>query len=216
MNSFLRGYKIMEKYTLISLGDHCAIPAILRDLGFRKHSYPFDWVSNREQVHDTNLMYNFEITNKLLETGDVHGARVSYIGTETLGDDKVNKDNNIWFPHDTENTDSVHEKYERRFERLYLSIKSETPCLFFMLTRYKYIDQPDFNKIFHTLMKYNSGNKFIFISGSEHKYLEDEKYLGIVFYKFIHYDISKFYDYDYHVFRPEIIKFIKEMNEQPI
>ena len=212
-DSFL---KVMERYTLISLGDHCAIPAILRDLKFRKHSYPFDWVSNREELHETNLIYNFEITIKLLESGDVHAARVSYIGTEPLEHSKVNKGNNIWFPHDTEELNTVHQKYERRFSRLYSSIRSETPCLFFILTRHKCIDQSDFDKIFDTLMKYNSGNKFIFISGSEHKYLEDEKYSGTVFYKYIHYDISKFYDYDYDVFRPEIIKFIKEMNEQMI
>ena len=62
----------MKKYTdfnIIPLGDHCAIPLILKKLNLRKKGYPFDWVSKGPsaelQLYDLNIIYNVELINEL-------------------------------------------------------------------------------------------------------------------------------------------------------
>ena len=67
-------------YNIIPIGDHCAIPMLLKELNLRKQSYPFDWVSNIEQVHDTNIIYNLEIINQLKLLDNVDDIIKTYIG----------------------------------------------------------------------------------------------------------------------------------------
>jgi len=61
----------MQKYNLISIGDHCTVPEILRKLELRTCSYPFDWIAKPGLIHNTNIPDNFEYLFELMETHDV-------------------------------------------------------------------------------------------------------------------------------------------------
>ena len=52
----------MDKYVIIPMGDNC-VPAIsLKEIRVRKAAYPFDWVSKRDEIYDSNIIYNIEIS----------------------------------------------------------------------------------------------------------------------------------------------------------
>ena len=56
----------MDKYNIIPMGDNCIVAETLRDIGLRKCSYPFDWISHMNYFTATNINYNFEIVEKLI------------------------------------------------------------------------------------------------------------------------------------------------------
>ena len=60
------------------------------------------------------------------------------------------------------------------------------------------------------LLSYNSNSIILFISGTNHIYFENKKYEKVIF-KHIYYDITKFYSYDYSIFRPNIKNFISAL-----
>ena len=84
-------------YNIIPIGDHCAI--ILKELGLRKKSYPFDWNTNIEQLHDSNIIYNVNLISEL-KSENIENIVKKYIGNAFDTDNKINSINNIWFPHD--------------------------------------------------------------------------------------------------------------------
>ena len=45
-----------DDYNIIPIGDHCAISIALKELGLRTKSYPFDWVTHKKELHDTNII----------------------------------------------------------------------------------------------------------------------------------------------------------------
>ena len=201
----------MIKYSdhnIIPIGDHCAISIILKELNVRKNSYPFDWVSNTEQLHDTNIIYNVSIIDELNASDDVDEIVKKYIGDACNTTNKTNTNNNIWFPHDTELHTDVFEKYKRRFIRL----KSDLihPNMFLLLTRHYYIEKVVFQQIMEQLLKYNNESVLLFISGTNHEYFETMDHANVIF-KHIAYDISRFYDYDYTTFRPNVKNYLTEL-----
>lgn len=209
--------EILNSYNLISLGDHCAIPIVLKELNLKKHTYPFDWISLYEQLNDSNIMINFNIMKELLSNSDIETNILDnivnkYIGNALLHEDKINKDNNIWFPHEkwystiNEYKIDAFEKYKRRFLRLHNDIR-KNKTIFFILTRHFYINIEQFNEIYNFIININPNNKIIFISGKNHEFI-DNNYKKCIF-KYIPYDITKFYDYDYTDFRPQIKDFIQ-------
>ena len=66
-----------------------------------------------------------------------------------------------------------------------------------------------FEKISEQLLGYNSESIILFISGTDHTYFDNIKYPNVIF-KYIEYDISKFYNYDYTSFRPNIKIFLSD------
>ena len=96
-------------YNIIPIGDHCAISIVLKELNLRKHSYPFDWVTKKEEVYDTNIIYNIQLICELNSSDNVNDIVQKYIGN-AFDNEKTNSDNNIWFPHDTENITDIFEK----------------------------------------------------------------------------------------------------------
>jgi len=189
-------------YNIIPIGDHCAISLILQELNLRKQSYPFDWVSKIEQVYDTNIIYHIQIINELKSSDNVDDIVKKYIGN-AFDNEKTNSINNIWFPHDTE-TD-IFEKYKRRFIRLKLDLNKKN--IFILITRHYYIEEDIFQKIIEQLLNYNNDSIILFISGTNHTYFENINYSNVIF-RYTEYDISKFYDYDYSTFRPNIKKIL--------
>ena len=200
-------------YNIISLGDHCAIPIILNDLGLRTKSYPFDWIAYRTLIYNTNLFYNFNLVKELMLNSDVSAIVAKLVGNvfSSKYKTRVNNENGIWFPHDHEKTSTeIIEKYKRRFTRMMTDIR-EKPTIFMMLTRHVIIKQPVFDEMLATLLSYNQENKIIFISGSDYPYMKDAKYANIVLFKFIKFEIEKMdknFSYENVFFRPEIKKFL--------
>jgi len=131
-----------------------------------------------------------------------------YIGNAFDNEKRLNSDNNIWFPHDTENINDIFEKYKRRFTRLKLDINKKN--IFILLTRHYYIEKDIFEKIVQQVLSYNSDSIILFISGINHTYFDDVHSPNVI-YKYIEYDISKFYDYDYTTFRPNIKTFLTDL-----
>ena len=191
-------------YNIIPIGDHCAISIILKQLNLRKQSYPFDWVTKIDQVYDTNIIYNIQLITELKSTDNVFYIVKKYIGN-AFDNEKINSINNIWFPHDTEPIPDIFEKYKRRFNRLKLDLNKKN--VFILVTRHYYIEEDVFKKISEQLLSYNNESIVLFISGTDHSYFQNMNHSNVIF-KYIEYDISKFYQYDYSAFRPNIKQFL--------
>jgi hypothetical protein len=196
-----------SEYNIIPIGDHCAISMILKEINLRKQSYPFDWVTNIDQVYDTNIIYNVKLINELKSTDNVDNVVKNYIGDAFNNDKKINSINNIWFPHDSENITDNFEKYKRRFIRLKEDVNKKN--IYILLTRHYYIEQSIFEKLLEQLLSYNSDSLILFISGTNHIYFDNVQYSNVIF-KYIEYDISQFYNYDYTTFRPNVKIFLSE------
>ena len=125
-------------YNIIPIGDHCAISIILSGLNLRKQSYPFDWVTNIDQVYDTNIIYNIQIISELKLSDNIDDIVKKYIGDAFDNEQKTNSINNIMFHHDIGNITDIFEKYKRRFFRLKLHLNETN--IFILVTRHYYID----------------------------------------------------------------------------
>jgi hypothetical protein len=194
-------------YNIIPIGDHCAIPLIIKDLNLRKCSYPFDWVSNLDQLYNTNIISNISLIHELSITDDIEYIVKKYIG-DAFENNKTNSITNNWFPHDTENIDIIYEKYKRRFIRLKSDLYKKN--IFILLTRHYYIEKDIFEQIIKQLLNYNNDSIILFISGTNHEYFDNMNNKNVIF-KYIEYDISQFYNYDYTTFRPNIKIFLENI-----
>ena len=195
-------------YNIIPIGDHCIISLILKELNLRKQSYPFDWVTNIEELYDTNIIYNIKIINELKTSDNIDDIVKKYIGNAFDNDKKMNSINNIWFPHDSENITDNFEKYKRRFIRLKTDLNKKN--MYILITRHYYIEKSIFEKILEQLLSYNSDSIILFISGTNHTYIDDIQYSNVIF-KYVEYDISQFYNFDYTTFRPNIKIFLSDL-----
>lgn len=211
----------------ISLGDHCVVAEILRDIGCRMKSYPFDWIAKTDMLNHSNIPYNIEILKWLLKTRDAKSTTRFLLSDFYKTPQKINSQK-IWFPHDEGTEDEIFTKYERRFQRLLEDItQTDTPCIFFMVTRNFYITPILMQEYIDVLLEsYHPESKIHFISGKHHEYLadftpfiitkvdrlrvEDAKRSKKVDFHYIEYDTSKFPDYDFTDFRPNIQKYIDE------
>lgn len=106
---------------IIPIGDHCHNAVILRDLGIRKTSYPFDWIAKSSLSKNTDIL--LQILNckndKDVETFvrdffnlEQNSIYIDEYGTKIFQNHKYD----ISFPHDDIN--NIYEKYLRRFSRL--------------------------------------------------------------------------------------------------
>ncbi len=196
------------EYNIIPIGDHCCISIILNELQLRKISYPFDWVTKVDQIYDTNIFYNIQLIRELYSTEDIDSIVEKYIGNAFNHDNHINSNNNIWFPHDNEDISCIFNKYKRRFTRLKLDLSNKN--IFILVTRHYYIEEDIFQKIVEDLLEYNKESLILFISGIDHSYITSSSYPNVIF-KYIDYDISKCYSYDYSQFRPSIKKYITDL-----
>jgi len=95
---------------IISIGDHCVVPILLNELMLRKKSYPFDWTTHEEQLHDTNILYNIELIQRL--------DNIDQILKEYISPTITKNDRHICFPHEHGTQEEIVAKYKRRFDRL--------------------------------------------------------------------------------------------------
>jgi len=179
---------------MISIGDHCIIPLLLKELGQRTKSYPFDWTTHQEQLHDTNIMHNISFIERLSHDS-IDSIVQDYIGPDiTRGKHGV-----ICFPHEVGTKEEIHAKYKRRFERLKKDMQSKQ--VYVMITRHYFIPPTLMERIRKILLH---GSILVFISGTDHPYID---YPDVIF-KHIPYDVSKFYQYDYSHFRPMVKEYL--------
>ena len=184
---------------MISIGDHCIIPLLLKELGLRTKSYPFDWTTHQEQLHDTNIMHNLSFIERLSYDS------IDNIVQDYLGPDITNgKHGVICFPHEVGTKEEIAEKYKRRFERLKQDMQSRQ--VYIMLTRHYFIPPDVLEHIRTTLLHH--GSILVFISGIDHPYIN---YPDVLF-KHIPYDVSQFYQYDYTHFRPMVKDYLLMMD----
>ena len=212
------GSLYMDEYNIISMGDNCMVAEILKDLGMRKCSYPFDWITHVHYFTATNINYNFEMVDKLMQGNfDVN----DFLGNALTSNPQCY--NNIWFPHENEETvEETVNKYKRRFQRLREDISSKKN-IFIFLTRHYVMEESAFDKIVEQVLSYNKNNKIIYIYGSAHDYMHKQKYKVCVAYQHLFYDVSKLtpaMEYDYNYYRPlvktyisELFAFLKQQNE---
>jgi hypothetical protein len=198
----------------ISLGDHCAIAEILRDLGMREKSFPFDWIAKANLLANSNIVNNITTIKRLLKTKNATSTTSYFLSNYAReNDDSETKVNckKIWFPHEEGTKEAIFQKYERRFQRFYETItQRERPCIFFMVTRTFYIPPKMMREYIDTLLRYHQDSKIYFFSGNKHAYLERPEYQSYVVFQYIYYDTTKFYHYDYTDFRPNIKKCIEK------
>ena len=182
----------MNDFNFISIGDHCAIPLILRDLNLKKKSYPFDWIS-ASNIEKTNIIRNCELVRTLLETKNAKIVTQLMCGDAFTNGNREYEYDGMLFPHEypknKNDTTEILVKYERRFERLLDHLLTKTNK-FFLLTRFVYISQEQFDNIIRILISCNKNNRIIFISGVKHNYLFRKKYKKYVTFKYIFYDFS--------------------------
>lgn len=199
------------EYNLIPLGDHCAISEILRELELRKCSYPFDWIAKPGLIYNTNLPDNIDLLMELMATNNVKQIVQKFVGDALKHPNRVSGEK--WFPHETGTESEIIAKYERRFERLYTDIK-EKQNIFIILTRHIVLPEPYFNFILQQLLAFNPRNKVLFISGSDHPYLNTPRYKETAIFKHIFYDLKtldKDFTQDFKVFRPAIREYMRDL-----
>ena len=195
----------MNGYNIIPVGDNCMVAEILRDLGLRKCSYPFDWISHTNYYNATNIVYNFGVIERLMKG--------TFTVSDFLGNDPIKIHNNIWFPHEEDCYKTTVEKYKRRFDRLHTDISTKKN-LFIFLTRHYLIPESDFDKIVAQVLSYNRENKILYIHGSPHTYLMKPKYRYCVAYQHLFYDVSKLtkeMEYEYEYYRPWVKSYIASL-----
>jgi len=198
----------INDYHIIPIGDHCAVSMCLKQLSIRKYSYPFDWTSTIDELYKTNILFNLHLINKL-NSNNIEEICKEYLGDAFYNETNINTNLEIHFPHDTGNINEIFEKYERRFTRLFHHLY-EKKCIFIFITRIYYIESHIFDEILKIIMKFNKNNIILFISGKNHTYFNDNNYSNVIF-KYIYYDISKYYNYDYDVFRPSIVDYLSKI-----
>lgn len=181
---------------IIPIGDHCAPSLLLKELNYRKYSYPFDWVSSSD-INKSNIIYNIQLIEKIKNGEEVVNIVNDYIGN-AFTNNNINSNTNIEFPHEKQNYQETFNKYVRRFSRLKDHMNKE--CIFIIITRNYFIKQQEIDYMKNILLS-NDNQKILFISGVINDYIKND---SKIIYKYIYYDMNKFYEYDYTNFRNEI------------
>ena len=198
------------KYNCIPIGDHCVVAEALKEVGLRTASYPFDWVSYHSSnvVQQTNINYNMGLIKELMDTSDVQNIVKSYIGNAIENKEQYNTATNILFPHESGTRDEIFEKYERRFQRLKTDIQTQ-PNLFIFISRSYLFEKTTLDQYIEMFCSYHPNNKLLFISGVDHPYLHNHSHGNSFEFKYIPYDHTRFFSYDYSHFRPNIKRFLQ-------
>jgi len=196
---------------IIPLGDHCIGAIILKELNLRKCAYPYDWFSSSSSnLDDSNMNWIIENLIKLLNAENIN-IFIDNLLNNMFGNcfenndlkNNVNKNNDLWFPHEYGTRIEIISKYKNRFNRLYQDIINKNKNLFIIITRKYKIDENKLLELSNIIKKYNGENKILIISGISYDYTIDN-----IIFKYIHYDETKFWNYDYTDFRPNIKSFL--------
>ena len=195
---------MMSPVCLIPLGDHCASAILLRDIGLRKCSYPFDWYVHRcPESGQSVINMNIELLLDLLD-----GVSLESLCDRLLGN-CVEKDqlyyNDVWFAHEKGTLEETNEKYLRRFERLYRDVTDPLNVVMFLIIVRDYVIAPEvLEKLCSKITCYNENNCVILVSGKEYLYPMPPN----VLYKYIPYNMQNYWDEDFP-FRDQIEEYLR-------
>lgn len=157
----------MKKFkNIISLGAFCFVASELRRYEVRKKAYPFDWI-----------ITDLKTVIELIENEFLNFTALKYLEKKEENN-IVFYDNNAYslirFIHDfnenCDNTVLIQDKYQRRIQRFYQDIKSETLFVRYIINQgeYKYILKKH-DKISKLLKSFNSNNDIIYIVNDDIK-----------------------------------------------
>jgi hypothetical protein len=179
----------------------------------REKSFPFDWIAKTNLLANSNITNNITTIKRLVKCKNAKTTTAYFLSNYAKEEDDTKTVNckKIWFPHEEGTKAEIFQKYERRFQRFYETItQTERPCIFFMVTRTFYISPKIMQEYIYTLLQYHHpDSKIYFFSGKHHKYLLQPEYQPYVVFQYVYYDTTKFYDYDYTDFRPNVKKYIE-------
>ena len=159
---------------IIPLGDHCTSALILKRLGLRHKSYPFDWISHVDELNGSTLPIILDAMKSLLS-----GVSITTLLADLLPiyDANLRSEfsvrNYIKFPHDQFHVDYSHykidyTKYERRFIRLVkLLFLSSSPSIYFIISKRLNISSPTLISLADELYSLNR-SKILILSGSNY------------------------------------------------
>lgn len=189
---------------IIPFGDHCATAIALKEIGKRQKSFPYDWCVHKEQMYKTNIYTLIENTINLFNN-DLDTIVNGFLGDYHLNKN-INTHNDIWFPHDIGDINSIYERYKRRFERLKEAIKNEK-CHFISAIRLHCIDIVKINLFYDFLKSLNKSNKLTIISGIN----ESDKFKKTdIRYNYIYYEYKDDFSYD-EIFRSKVKDILKQI-----
>jgi hypothetical protein len=127
-----------NSYNFITLGFNCSSALVLKDLGLRKYSLPFDWVvTNNMQVINC-LEDDFKRFHKILKPIlDSHWLEDEY-GIQYPHDYPTNTDDTIVDNWEDYKADVI-KKYERRIHRFKTILNDPTPIIALYLGTLNYV-----------------------------------------------------------------------------
>jgi hypothetical protein len=119
----------MDK-TYIPIGFQCTVPTVLKNMGLKGSTLPFDWMlSSPKFVYEilclllNDMSINELVTDHFFKPSSRTSClNVEHYFTDPSGIALCNEKYDVIFPHDEYNNDNI-EKYIRRFDRLYNLIK---------------------------------------------------------------------------------------------
>lgn len=150
---------------VISLGTHCYSSAILKRLGLKKYSTPFDWLFSSSDMVEHCIEDNFSM---LLDRDQYEFVAV---------ENRVNKDTNICdhryyrsafgvrfvFNHRNPATSRDFAYYVRCVDRFRRVLSSGDPALFLMVTKERANNGTSFSRLVNSLRSASRGAHLLFI-----------------------------------------------------
>jgi hypothetical protein len=168
----------LNNYIFIPMGDHCASALLLRELGLRQRSYPFDWIVHVDEFSGSCIPVILSLVDCLVSKGDIDYLLRHFLpkpGVKLTDQQEYGPVRNwIRFPHDDfllsiEKYRIEEQKYKRRFRRLYKCLLMRRPLVFVCISRSHLLSPREIQSIENTLLIYNVKSRFLFITGQEHR-----------------------------------------------
>ena len=156
---FRRIAQAVQDIEIVSVGDHCLTASVLKNLGLKKKSYPFDWIFSDIRMVNHCIQDNF-----LTFLDRSQHMKISE-------DEKLSPDANFCdhiyykthygvlftFNHYDISDDKIYRYYERCVERFVNLLHSDKKVIFLCISQR--ISQNDFYELSKTLSIYN--NKYL-------------------------------------------------------
>ncbi|GCD74020.1 hypothetical protein NBRC3299_0312 [Acetobacter pasteurianus NBRC 3299] len=159
-------------FEVVSVGDHCLTASVLKNLGLKKKSYPFDWIFSDIRMVNHCIQDGF---STFLD----RSQHIKIADTEKLSPDANFCDHGYYkehygvlfaFNHYDISVDNVYKYYQRCVNRFISLLNSDMEVIFICISQR--ICQNDFNELSKTLTLYK--NKYLlalnFIQRDDHLY----------------------------------------------
>ena len=173
----------MSYDNIIPLFDNCFISTILKELGIRKKSYPFDWsLHNSPTPKYSCIESNILLLLELLDCGNIEKITNKLL-IKYIDNNKINE--NVIFSNENYTEEDIQCKYRQKIQILYDDITNiNNTNLFIIITKCYLINNELLINLYNKLMQYNPVNQIIFVSDIDHNL--DMKYFTNLSFKHIY------------------------------